>query len=102
MNVKRNLRVLLIFTLFSAFLVEQVAADTNSNQSTDSETSEALCSDLGGMEIPEADIGLPTSGATITSASLEIADDLAIENAEYCEVSGAIHPVDSDAPDINF
>src|SRR5699024_10544452 len=24
------------------------------------------------------------------------------ENAEYCEVSGAIHPVDSDAPDINF
>nr|WP_253074218.1 tannase/feruloyl esterase family alpha/beta hydrolase [Paraburkholderia caribensis] len=39
---------------------------------------------------------MPTSGATVTSATLVETD------GEYCQVNGAISPVDTTAPEINF
>lgn len=60
------------------------------------------CSELAGLSIAAADIGLPTSGAVVRSAELIAADADGNSNGEYCKVLGAIHPVDYTAPDINF
>jgi hypothetical protein len=62
----------------------------------------AACSALAGLRIDAADIGLPTTGASIRSAELVAADAEGNANGEYCKVLGAIHPVDYTAPDINF
>jgi len=61
----------------------------------------SACQALSGYAIPAARIGLPTSGATITSASL-VAADTDNSHGEYCLIRGAIHPVDPKAPDILF
>jgi feruloyl esterase len=60
------------------------------------------CQQLADMEFTAESIGLPTTGATVTSAELIAADATDNANGEYCKVLGAIHPVDSSAPDINF
>ena len=60
------------------------------------------CAGLQGLEIPVADIGLPTRGATITSAELVASDVRDNANGEFCKVEGAIHPVVYSAPDIHF
>lgn len=60
------------------------------------------CAGLQGLEIPVAAIGLPTSGATITSAELVAGGARDNSNGEYCKVLGAIHPIVYSAPDINF
>ena len=62
----------------------------------------ASCTQLGGMKIAAASIGLPTTGADVKSASLVLATDAGNSNGEYCKVLAAIHPVDSTAPDINI
>lgn len=52
--------------------------------------------DVLGDSIAASDIGEPTSGATLTTFSWS-------ENpVPYCDVRGAIHPVDPEAPPINF
>lgn len=53
-------------------------------------------------EIDASKIELPTSGATISSATIVKSDEKDNLNGEYCKVLGAIHPVDKTAPDINF
>ncbi len=40
-----------------------------------------------------------TTGATITSAAMTDSSD---PNGEFCKIVGAIHPVDKNAPEINF
>nr|WP_241013150.1 tannase/feruloyl esterase family alpha/beta hydrolase [Burkholderia sp. Tr-20355] len=51
---------------------------------------------MNGLAIPASSIAEPTGGATITSATL-------VEAAgEYCQVNGAIAPVDPAAPSIRF
>ena len=55
----------------------------------------ARCAALRGLSVPAEVIGLPSSGADISSARL-------VETpAPHCEVLGAIDPVDPEAPDIN-
>jgi len=82
--------------LLSLIFGEPIAAETQtSNEVGD-------CDHLIGLEISPDDIGLETTGATITSVSYKVVDDLSIEGSEYCEVIGSIHPVDPEAPDINF
>ena len=54
----------------------------------------AACTALSGAEVPTSAIGLPTSGAKVTAASLD--------PAGYCKVLGAIAPKDPKAPNINF
>ncbi len=63
------------------------------------------CADLAGLKIAAGDIGLPTSGATISSAQMQtVAADPLNPDAtrEYCKVLGAIAPVDANAPPVNF
>jgi feruloyl esterase len=62
----------------------------------------AACANLEGREIAASSIALPTSGATITAAVLVRAADEGNHNGEFCQVQGAIHPVDKNAPDIRF
>jgi feruloyl esterase len=66
------------------------------------QTPAQLCQSLTALKIPAASIGLPTSGATLSSAELIAADAPKNNNGEFCKVLGAIHPVDPKAPDINF
>ena len=69
------------------------------------------CASLQNRQIPASAIGLPTTGATITSATIVPASPQTV-NAQgtavvlaipqYCKVIGAIAPVDPAAPKINF
>lgn len=65
-------------------------------------TPQVLCSQLAGTAIPAASIGLPTRGATVSSATLVLATDAGNANGEFCKVLAAIRPVDTTAPDINI
>ena len=67
------------------------------------------CAALLGTNIPAAAIGLPTSGATVTAATLVPAAPAVVGTArvtqalpEYCRILGSIRPVDPAAPPINF
>ncbi len=61
------------------------------------------CADLNGMAIPAASIGLPTTGATVTSAAIVPAAGTGTAAVgEYCKVLAAISPVDVTAPQIKF
>jgi pimeloyl-ACP methyl ester carboxylesterase len=55
------------------------------------------CKSLRHITIPASAIGLPTTGATITSASRHHQGGVA-----YCKVMGRIHPIDRRADDIRF
>ncbi|MCO5975049.1 tannase/feruloyl esterase family alpha/beta hydrolase [Actinoallomurus soli] len=59
------------------------------------------CAALDGYSIPAASIGLPTSGAVVSSTQL-VAPDKATRSPEFCLVRGSIAPVDSTARAINF
>ena len=61
------------------------------------------CTELGGMAIAAASIGLPTTGAVVTSAVVVPAAGAGVAAvADYCKVLGDINPVDSSAPKIKF
>jgi feruloyl esterase len=62
-------------------------------------TALAACLQLKGAQVPAPSIGLPTSGAVVTSATL-VPPSASLP--EYCKVAGSIKPVDSRAPSINF
>ncbi|WP_027210049.1 tannase/feruloyl esterase family alpha/beta hydrolase [Burkholderia sp. WSM2232] len=71
-------------------------SSTSSTSSTPAPTAATQCASLNGLSLPASSIGEPTSGATITSATLTET------SGEYCKVNGAIAPVDPAAPSINF
>ena len=60
------------------------------------------CLALRGVRIPASSIGLPTSGATVVSASLVAAGDEGNTNGEFCKALGSIHGIDPLAPPIKF
>lgn len=61
------------------------------------------CTELNGMTIPAASIGLPTTGALVTSTVVVPAAGTGVAAvAEYCKVLGDINPVDPNAPKIKF
>ncbi|MDQ0072886.1 feruloyl esterase [Variovorax boronicumulans] len=61
------------------------------------------CDQLQGMAVAASAIGLPTSGATVTSVKTVAASGSgAAAVPEYCEVAGKIAPVDPAAPNILF
>jgi feruloyl esterase len=63
------------------------------------------CTDLASLKIPASEIGLPSGGATITSAQIEtVPADPANPGTvrDYCKVLGAVAPVDPNAPPVNF
>ncbi|MDB5886705.1 MAG: tannase and feruloyl esterase [Polaromonas sp.] len=61
------------------------------------------CAELNGLTIPAGSIGLPTTGAVVTSTVLVPAAGTGVAAvAEYCKVLGDINPVDAKAPKIKF
>src|SRR5882672_6792719 len=63
------------------------------------------CADLVKLKIPAGEIGLPSGGATITSAQMATvpADPLNPgATRDYCKAQGAVAPVDPNAPPVNF
>jgi feruloyl esterase len=58
---------------------------------------QSSCAALRHLALPADVIGLPTTGATVTSASRRHEGDMA-----YCRVMGRVHPVDPAADDIRF
>lgn len=66
-------------------------------------TTPVSCTQLTGMAIAAADIGLPTTGAIVTDArSVPPAGTGVAATSEYCQVKGEINPVDPAAPKIKF
>lgn len=69
-------------------------------------TSAALpltCAQLPGTAIPASSIGLPTSGGTVTAASVVAASGTGTSAIpEHCLVTGSIAPFDKTAPNIQF
>ncbi|MDE1181929.1 tannase/feruloyl esterase family alpha/beta hydrolase [Paraburkholderia sp.] len=68
----------------------------------DNSAAASACASLDTLSVPAEAIGLPTGGASITSAQWMRADAKSNDDGEFCKVLGAIHPVDRSAPDINF
>ena len=61
------------------------------------------CSQVSGMTVAASAIGLPTSGAKVTSATVVAASGSgATAVGSYCLVAGTIAPVDPTAPNITF
>ena len=63
------------------------------------------CSDLVNLKVAASDIGLPSGGATITSAQTATVPADPINPAstrDYCKVLGEVLPVDPNAPPVNF
>lgn len=61
------------------------------------------CADLNGLAIRSAALGLPTTGAVVTSAAVVPAAGTGVfATADYCKVLGDINPVDPAAPKIKF
>ena len=61
------------------------------------------CAGLNGLTIASQAIGLPTTGAVVTSAVVVPAAGAGVAAvAEYCKVLGDINPIDPTAPKIKF
>ncbi|QRX81633.1 tannase/feruloyl esterase family alpha/beta hydrolase [Glaciimonas sp. PAMC28666] len=61
------------------------------------------CDQLNGMTIPATALGLPTTGAKVTSTVIMPAVGIGpAAVGEYCKVLGAISPLDNHAPNIQF
>ncbi len=61
------------------------------------------CTDMGTLTVPASAIGLPTTGARVTGATLVAAGGTAPKTfGEHCRVTGEIDPVDPQAPKIKF
>ena len=61
------------------------------------------CAEINGMAIPATAIGMPTTGAIVTSTVLVPAAGAGVAAvADYCKVLGDVNPVDVNAPKIKF
>nr|WP_144826774.1 tannase/feruloyl esterase family alpha/beta hydrolase [Cupriavidus gilardii] len=61
------------------------------------------CAEMASVSVPASAIGLPTSGAVVTEATVVAASGIGAQAVgEYCRVLGSIKPVDPAAPDIRF
>jgi pimeloyl-ACP methyl ester carboxylesterase len=65
-------------------------------------SAQGACDSLSNLKVAAGAIGLPTSGATVQSATLISATADGNSNGEYCRVLGVITPVDPNAPGITF
>jgi len=96
---RRYLALLVAFAWSSALGMGTAAAQQTSTAAT---AARQRCLALNNLKIAASSIALPTSGATVVSATLVTASDSGNSNGEFCKVLGGIHPVDPTAPDIKF
>jgi len=86
-----------------AFADERGARDNDRGNPRHPKPAPLTCAQLSGMAIPASAIGLPTTGGTVTSATVVAASGSgAAALPEHCLVAGSISPVDPAAPDIRF
>ena len=99
---KTNLNIPLITILFVVSMINGYPGSAKAKESRKEiihvEGSKESCVNLSGVTIPKTFIGLPTRGASITSARFTKDN----KNGEFCKVLGSIHSVDPSAPDIHF
>lgn len=60
------------------------------------------CNALNGASVPASALALPAGNVTVSKATLIAADATGNSLGEYCQVRGAIAPVDASASSINF
>jgi len=94
--------LLLALSACSPAVDSSQAASAQPADSSTAATPAEACAQLATLHLPATAIGLPTSGASISSAALIAADAEGNANGEYCKVLGAIHPHTYTAPDIHF
>ena len=91
--------------LTAAFALVMLAgcAGMGGHQIPEPPSTPTACTDLKGLQIPAAAIGLPTRGALVTEAVVVAAAGTgAAALPEYCRVLGEILPVDAAAPSIRL
>lgn len=77
-------------------------SDDDTSPTPPPQTARQACEALAGMSIPAASIGLPTTGATVQTATLVAADAAGNANGEYCLTRGQILPASAGAPSMEF
>jgi len=60
------------------------------------------CTDLAGVLLPAASIGLPTNGALVQTASMILATATGNLDGDYCHLTGVIRAQTDGTPDIRF
>jgi pimeloyl-ACP methyl ester carboxylesterase len=101
-NVFSTTRALAFLALGIGAALPAAAQDTAWRPKLASLTAVDACAALNGLVVPASAIGLATTGATITSSELVRANARDNDNGEFCKVMGNIHPVNYNAPDIEF
>lgn len=92
---------ILLFSFTTLITFTEAKSGTGKDQTMDKNTITS-CEELIGLRIPASAFELPTTGATVTSATNVSRTEPGNANGDYCKVLGEIHPVDRNAPDIRF
>jgi len=93
----------LAFALVAAAAVTACGGGDDAPPAPPPPSAPLACADLAGMTIPPAAIGLPTTGGTVTSATVVAASGTGARVIpEHCLVNGAIAPIDPAAEAIQF
>lgn len=103
-TISMRIRVpLLVAAVAAAGLAGCNGNDNDDDNGGEGPRTPVSCTELNGMTIAADQIGLPTTGAIVTSAELVPASGTAPTTVgEYCKVLGDINPVDPAAPAIKF
>ena len=89
----------------AAVLLAGLALSGCGSDSADTPAVPLACADLAGKTVAADKIGLPTGGATVSTATVVNTTDAGNLNGDYCKVIGKITAAASDpagTPDINF
>jgi hypothetical protein len=76
------------------------SAQVSTSQAPLLATTASACQALENFSVPSSAIGLPSNGAVVRKARFVTQDGAG--GSSFCEVDGAIRPVDPQAPDIQF
>jgi feruloyl esterase len=103
-NMRKRHAAPFTITVLAALGLSACGGGGNRHDSSLTPTQAAMsCTQLAGMTIPASGIGLATTGAAVTSATVvAAAGSGASAVGEYCRVLGDINPVDATAPKIKF
>jgi hypothetical protein len=103
-NMRKRHAAPVTITVLAALGLSACGGGGNRHDSSLTPTQAAMsCAQLAGMTIPASGIGLATTGAAVTSATVvAAAGSGASAVGEYCRVLGDINPVDATAPKIKF
>ncbi|HEX8886820.1 MAG TPA: tannase/feruloyl esterase family alpha/beta hydrolase, partial [Noviherbaspirillum sp.] len=103
-NIRKSHATSVTIAVLAALGLSACGGGGNRHDSSLTPTQAAMtCAQLAGMTIPASGIGLATTGAVVTSATVvPAAGSGATAIGEYCRVLGDINPVDATAPKIKF